>query len=49
MDDLRDGYHENHEAIAELDTKIGNLEKRVDTVEEDLKKIEDKVHQFHSH
>lgn len=49
VDDLRDGYHENHEAIVELDTKIGNLEKRVDAVEKDLKDIEDKVHQFHSH
>lgn len=48
VDDLSDGYHENHEAIKELDTKIGNLETRVDTVEEDIKRLEDKVHMFHT-
>lgn len=49
VDDLRDGYHENHEAIEKLDTKIGTLENRVETVEKDIKRLEDKVHLFHTH
>lgn len=49
VDDLRNGYHENHEAIERLDTKIDNLEDRVDKVETEIRQLEDKVHSFHSH
>lgn len=49
VDDLRDGYHENHEAIKELDTKIDGLEKRVDTVEGEIKRLESRVHSLHTH
>lgn len=49
VDDLRDGYHKNHEAIVELDTKIGILEDRVRKVEGEIRDLEGKVHQFHTH
>lgn len=49
VDDLRDGYHENHEAIERVETKIEGLEGRVDKVEQEIKDLENRVHSFHTH
>lgn len=43
------GYHDNHEKITVLETKVKSLEARVKALEESIKKINEDIKNYHTH
>lgn len=48
VDELRDGYHENHVAIEKLETRVTGIEGRIKKAETKLGELESKMHDYHT-
>lgn len=48
VDELRGGHHENRVDIGKLDTRVTGLEGRIKKAENNLKDLEQRVHDFHT-